>query len=165
MVEDDNNLADRDIEAFLYREADCLDRADLNAWIDLYTEDGVYWMPASPTQTDPDTHISIFNDDRLLMEIRRRNFGHAFAASMEYDVRCSHLIGNLRLLDGSSGSSDLSVASNFQSVIYYRGEQTLYAGRYTHDLVRDGGDYRIRHKRVELINCDAPTLRSIVIYI
>lgn len=153
------------IEAFLYREADCLDRADLDAWMQLYTEDGIYWMPASPTQTDPDTHISIFNDSRLLMEIRRRNFGHEFAASMEYDVRCSHLIGNVRLLDGAAEGGAVRIASNFQAIIFYRGAQTLYAGRYTHELVRDDGGYRIRHKRVDLINCDSPDLRSIVIYL
>ena len=161
----ESTAASSEIEAFLYREADCLDRADLDDWINMYAEDGVYWMPASPTQTDRDTHISIFNDDRLLMEIRRRNFGHEFAASMEYPVRCSHLIGNVRLLDGATDADSLRVASNFQAVVYYRGDQTLYAGRYTHDLVRDGSDFRIRHKRVDLINCDAPNLRSIVIYL
>ena len=154
-----------DIEAFLYREADCLDRADLDAWMRLYTEDGVYWMPASPNQSDPDSHISIFNDGRLLMEIRRRNFGHEFAASMEYDVRCSHLIGNVRIIEGAATDETFKVASNFQSVLYYRGEQTLYAGQYTHELVRDGEELRIHRKRVDLINCDSSNLRSIVIYL
>lgn len=153
------------IEDFLYHEADCLDRADLDAWMQLYTEDGVYWMPASPTQTDPDTHISIFNDDRLLMEIRRRNFGHEFAASMEYDVRSSHLISNVRVIDGKESDGEFRVASNFQAALFYRGEQTLYAGRYTHDLVRNGEDLKIRRKRVDLINCDSSQLRSIVIYL
>lgn len=153
------------IEEFLYREADYLDRADLDAWMELYTEDGVYWMPASPTQTDPDTHISIFNDGRLLMEIRRRNFGHEFAASMEYEVRCSHLIGNVRVIEGSETDDEFRVASNFQAVLYYRGEQTLFAGRYTHDLVREQGNLKIRRKRVDLINCDSTQLRSIVIYL
>jgi hypothetical protein len=56
------------------------------------------------------------------------------------------------------------VGSNFQACIYYRGEQTLYAGRYTHDLVRTDDGLRIQHKRVDLINCDA-ALRSIIIYL
>ena len=153
------------IEAFLYREADCLDRADLDAWMNLYTDDGVYWMPASPNQADPDSHISIFNDGRLLMEIRRRNFGHEFAASMEYDVRCSHLIGNVRIIEGAAADDAVKVASNFQAVMYYRGNQTLFAGRYTHELVRDGDELKIHRKRVDLINCDSSNLRSIVIYL
>ena len=153
------------IEEFLYREAECLDRADLDAWFGLYTEDGTYWMPVSPDQQSPETEISIFYDDRLLMEIRRRNFGHEFAASMEYDVRCSHLIGNVRIIEGSESDNEIRVASNFQAVLYYRGDQTLFAGRYTHDLVRESGELKIRRKRVDLLNCDSDHLRSIVIYL
>ena len=84
---------------------------------------------------------------------------------MEYDVRCSHLIGNVRIIEGSATDEHLKVASNFQAILYYRGEQTLYAGRYTHDLVRDGKELKIRRKRVDLINCDSSNLRSIVIYV
>jgi benzoate/toluate 1,2-dioxygenase beta subunit len=153
-----------DVEGLLYREADCLDAANLDAWIDLYTEDGIYWMPVTPEQTDPDTQISIFYEDRLLMEIRRRNFGDDQAASMQYDVRCSHLIGNIRFADEQPDDA-WRITSNFQAVIYYRGDQTLYAGRYTHDLVRDRDALKIRHKRVDLLNCDSPLLRSIVIYL
>ena len=63
------------ITSFLYQEADCLDRADLDSWFELYTDDAIYWMPVSAQQTDPHSHISLFYDDRVMMEIRRRNFG------------------------------------------------------------------------------------------
>lgn len=153
----------RDIETFLYDEADCLDRADLNAWFELYTKDATYWMPAAPDQDDPDMHISLFYDDNLLMEIRRRNFGHWMAASMEYPVRCSHVIGNVRIADRDDAAGTLTVTSNFQAVVYYR-EQTVWAGRYTHELVRTDAGFRIRRKRVDILNCDAP-LGSLVIYL
>jgi hypothetical protein len=48
--------------------------------------------------------------------------------------------------------------------MYYRDKQTPYAGRYTHELIRDGDSYKIHHKRVDLINCDA-ALNTIIIYI
>jgi 3-phenylpropionate/cinnamic acid dioxygenase small subunit len=76
-----------ELERFLYKEASFLDRPDLDSWIDLYTEDGTYWMPAIPDQEDPHMHISLFYDDRVLMEVRRRNFVHPAAASKEYTVR------------------------------------------------------------------------------
>lgn len=154
----------QEIEAFLYRESDYLDAADLDGWISLYTDDASYWMPVDLDQPAPDTHISLFYDDRLMMELRRRNFGDAMAASMEYDVRCSHIIGNIRILSGKPGMKSFRVGSNFQACIYYRGEQTLYAGRYTHDLLRTDDGLRIQHKRVDLINCDA-ALGSIIIYL
>jgi 3-phenylpropionate/cinnamic acid dioxygenase small subunit len=153
-----------EIATFLYDEADCLDAADLTAWMDLYTEDGVYWMPASPTQTSPDDHISLFYDDRLLMSIRRFNFGDALAASMEYDVRSSHIIGNTRLKSWDAETGTTVVTSNFHVAILYRGAQELYAGRYTHTLVRCGETWKIRHKKVDLLTCDQP-MKSLVIYI
>lgn len=154
----------REIEDFLYREADCLDRADLDAWIELYTGDASYWMPSSPDQTDPHTHISLFYDDRLLMEIRRINFGHEYAASMAHAVRASHIIGNVRIIDWNPEQGLARITSNFHAALYYRGEQTLYAGRYLHELTGVPGNWKIRHKRVDLLTCDAP-MKSIVIYL
>lgn len=153
-----------EIEAFLYDEADCLDRADLDSWINLYTEDGVYWMPQNPAQTDPATEISLFHDSRLLMEIRRLNFGSALAPSMAYPVRASHIIGNVRVREWDDEAGTCKVTSNFQAILLFRNEQTLYAGRYTHELRHLEGEWKIAHKRVDLINCDMP-LKSLVIYL
>lgn len=150
------------VKSFLYDEADFLDKADLNGWFGLYTEDATYWMPVSADQTDPHSHISLFYDDHLMMEIRRRNFGHQLAASMEYPVRCSHIIDNVRI--EKQTKSSLKVSSNFQAVIYYKQSQHHYAGRYTHELLVDGSSYKIRHKRVDLINADAEH-GSLVIYL
>jgi 3-phenylpropionate/cinnamic acid dioxygenase small subunit len=147
----------------LYQEADLLDQADLDHWIELYTDDGTYWMPVTPEQTDPINHISLFYDDRTIMEIRRRNLQHPRAASKELPIRCSHIIGNVRLNEGAS-DSQMTARSNFHCVVYSNSQQDLYAGTYQHDLLRVDGQWRIQHKRVDLINCDA-TLGSILIYL
>ncbi len=152
------------IEEFLYREASYLDNPDLDAWLQLYTEDGTYWMPAIPDQVDPLNHISLMYDDRVMMEIRKRNFVHPRAASKDYTIRASHIISNIRItrLDDSSGNC--TVTSNFQCVSYYGESQTIYAGTYVHELVKQADDYRIQHKRVNLINCDG-VLGTIIIYL
>ena len=154
----------RKIEEFLYLEASCLDRPNLDAWIELYTEDGTYWMPAIEDQKDPLNHISLFYEDRVMMEIRRRNFVHPRAASKDYKVRQSHLISNIRIVDFDEKTGDCRVTSNFHCASYYRDRQTLYAGTYLHDLVDTGDGFLIRHKRVDLINCDA-VLSTIIIYL
>ncbi|MEJ2531988.1 MAG: aromatic-ring-hydroxylating dioxygenase subunit beta [Halioglobus sp.] len=153
----------RKIEQFLYDEADLLDNPDLDRWMELYTQDGTYWMPVTEDQPDPLNHVSIFYDDRVMMEVRRRNFVHPRAASKDHKVRCSHIIGNVRVA-GRSDNGDLIVTSNFQVLVFYRNEQRAYGGRYEHHLVEQGGTFRIRHKKVELINCDAPQ-RSLIIYL
>jgi benzoate/toluate 1,2-dioxygenase beta subunit len=154
----------RRIEQFLYLEAAYLDNPDLEAWLNLYTEDGTYWMPAIPGQEDPLNHVSLFYDDRVLMEIRKRNFVHPRAASKDYAVRSSHIIANVQVEEYDKNSGDCVVTSNFHCIMFYRDEQTVYAGRYRHDLAKTEDGYRIRQKRVDLINCDAP-LGSIIIYI
>src|SRR5690554_6883175 len=85
------------IEEFLYQEASYLDSPDLDSWLELYTEDGVYWMPAIVDQVDPLNHVSLMYDDRVMMEIRKRNFVHPRAASKDYTVRASHIISNVRI--------------------------------------------------------------------
>src|SRR3982751_5451022 len=37
-----------EVEQFLYRQSELLDTKQWQAWIDLFTDDGVYWMPADP---------------------------------------------------------------------------------------------------------------------
>jgi len=151
------------IEQFLYDEASQLDNPDLDRWMQLFTEDGTYWMPVVENQPDPINHISIFYDDRVMMEVRRRNFVHPRAASKDHKVRSSHIIGNVRKA-GSTDKGDLIVTSNFQALVFYRNEQRAFAGTYEHHLVESGDSYKIRHKKVMIINCDAPQ-KSLTIYI
>ena len=153
-----------EVEQFLYLEASYLDRPDLDAWLDLYTEDGTYWMPTVPDQESPLDHISLFYDDRVLMEVRKRNFKHPAAASKEYTVRASHIISNVSITELDDKTGNCTVTSNFHCYLYYREKQTPYAGTYTHELVRDGDSFKIHSKRVDIINCDAP-LNTIIIYI
>jgi benzoate/toluate 1,2-dioxygenase beta subunit len=153
----------KQVEAFLYREAGYLDRPDLDSWMQLYSEDGTYWMPAMEDQPDPLNHISHIYDDRVMMEIRKRNFVHPRAASKDSAVRCSHIIGNIRQ-QSDADNGDAVITSNFQAVLWYREEQRCYAGTYEHHLMESAGSFLIRHKRVNLIN-PAAAQKSIVIYL
>lgn len=152
------------IERLLYQEATYLDKANLDGWLALYAEDGTYWMPVIENQQDPINHVSIFYDDRVMMEIRKRNFVHPRAASKDHKVRSSHIIANIRITETDGATGSCTVRSNFQALQYYRGEQVMYGGTYTHQLVAVDGGYKIKSKRVDLINCDAPH-KSIIMYL
>ena len=158
------------IEDFLYYEASLLDVPDLDTWMNLFTEDGYYWMPAAEGQQDPINHISYVYDDRVMMEIRRRNFVHPRAASKEFTVRCSHLIGNIRVaplqIDAPTAlpKDAVRVSSNQHVVVWYRDEQRVYAYRGEHVLVAAEDSFKILSKQVMLINPDAAQ-RSLTIYL
>lgn len=140
------------IERFLYQEADLLGRADLENWMDLYTTDGIYWMPVKEDQEDGLNHISIFYDDKTLMDIRARHMKHPRAPSKGVPLRSSYMIGNIQVQEFTE--DQCVVTSNFHCAVSYHGEQQLYAGWNRHTLVRDGESWLIKLRRVDLINCD-----------
>lgn len=151
------------LEDFLYYEAALLDQPDLDSWIKLFTADGTYWMPALENQPDPLNSISHFYDDRVMMEIRKRNFVHPRAASKDSNVRCSHILGNIRTAT-TEVADELLVTANFHVVMWYREEQRVYAGRYTYRLMEHGDSFLIRQKKVDLINPEAAQ-KSLIIYL
>jgi len=152
-----------EIEEFLQAEADLLDQGDLANWMELFTEDGTYWLPVRPGQESPMDEISIMYDNRTLMAIRCNNFGHPLSPSMETPVRSSRILSRFRVIEQDESSGDCTVQSKFQAVVNYRG-QTLFAGTCTHRLKRNGDSYLIVQKRVDLINCDADH-KSLLIYL
>ncbi len=154
----------KQIETFLYEEAQLLDDANIKDWMNLYGDEGCYWMPASLDQTCPETEISILYEKKLLMDVRSRNFGHTLAPSMEYEVRGCRLIGNVRLAAEQPSDGTIRVLSSFHAHIFYRDEVSLFAGKYTHDLKANGDSYQIMQKRVDLINADG-IHRNLLIYV
>ena len=44
----------RAVEQFLFRQAGILDDRAWEDWLNLFTKDGIYWMPASADQTAGD---------------------------------------------------------------------------------------------------------------
>ena len=66
----------RQVEQFLFREAWLLDHFDFEAWLDLYTDDAVYWVPLQAGQADPLTTHSLMYDDKRLMRLRVRQQTH-----------------------------------------------------------------------------------------
>src|SRR5262245_16726051 len=50
----------REVEQLLYRQAELLDGKHWQAFIDLFDDQGVYWMPVTPQQTEWEGSPSIF---------------------------------------------------------------------------------------------------------
>ena len=66
--------ADRQaVTEFLYREARLADEARYAEWLALWTDDGVYWVPATTDPAaDPDKHLSHIYDNRGRLDRHRR---------------------------------------------------------------------------------------------
>jgi len=61
---------DQQLIDFVVREARLLDQQRLEDWLDLFTDDGHYWMPVEWGQTDPKLTTSLMYEDKLLLKIR-----------------------------------------------------------------------------------------------
>ena len=144
----------REVECFLVEEAALLDRGAYEAWIALFTADGWYWVPASPAQSDPFDHVSLFFENRPLMQMRAERLQHPRAHGVAAPIRASRVVGNVQLYGGDG--ADVLARSRFHMTEAQDGRQRVFAGTYIHRLAVTDEGLRIRVKRVDLVNADAP---------
>ena len=145
----------REIEQLLYRQAEYLDARDWQSFIDLFTDDGLYWMPASPEQTTGDGVPSIFYEDRDLMTVRMRRLGHPHAWSQKTEWGTSHVVGNVTI-EQVAPSGDAIVRSRFHMMEFRNDTARHFAGSYVHDLKKTKTGYRIKRQRVDMVNAQGP---------
>lgn len=143
-----------DCEDFLLHEARLLDEAKFDDWLALFTPDAQYWVPSEPNQQSPHDTVSLMYDDRRLLETRVRRLASPRIYSQEPRSRTSRIVANVTLEE--SGTDYALVRSKFMMIEFRRNEQRLFGGTCFHRLVRHEGALRIRLKRVDLLNCDAP---------
>jgi 3-phenylpropionate/cinnamic acid dioxygenase small subunit len=145
----------REVEQFLYLQAELLDGKHWQAWIDLFDDSGVYWMPVEPTQTEWEGSPSIFAEDKLMMEIRKGRVSHPNAWSQAPMWETNHLVSHVAI--ESVSDTTIQVRSRFHLMELRRDDVRHFGGSYRHTLVRDaGGALRIRLQRVDLFNGQAP---------
>ena len=145
----------REVEQFLYRQAELLDDKQWQPYIDLFTDDGVYWMPVTPQQTEWEGSPSIFAEDRLMMEIRKGRISHPNAWSQAPMWETNHLVSHVAI-EAVQGN-EVQVRSRFHLMELRRDNVRHFGGRYQHWLVRQAdGSLRIKLQRVDLFNGQAP---------
>ncbi|MEX2126132.1 MAG: aromatic-ring-hydroxylating dioxygenase subunit beta [Woeseia sp.] len=151
------------LEQYLYREARYIDEKRWDEWAALFADEAEYWVPASRGQPDPKNHVSLIYERSLLRDIRLQRYRHPNAMSLQPQPYSVHLISNV-MLDSFDGDSGVCVVnSRFIMLEYRRDEQRTFGGAVTHTLEISDKDWRIRVKKVELVNCDS-TLGNIQIY-
>jgi 3-phenylpropionate/cinnamic acid dioxygenase small subunit len=141
------------VQSFLYLEARLLDEGKLEQWVDLFTEDALYWMPSNQMEVDPKTHVCVVyaNKARLGEYIARARSGTFWA--QDPPSRTSRIVGNFMI---EPGEGECRVESRFNLTEVRRNRLRVLAGTYRHRLLRQNGSWKIREKQVQLINNDEP---------
>jgi 3-phenylpropionate/cinnamic acid dioxygenase small subunit len=113
-------LFEREIEKFLYREAELLDDRRYNDWIELIAEDIHYHMPVRRNvkfgeqhreNSDSESEISWFDEGKRTLAGRVRQINTGLHWAEEPFSRVRHLITNIQV--GDLDGDEVPVRSNF----------------------------------------------------
>jgi benzoate/toluate 1,2-dioxygenase beta subunit len=142
----------REVEQFVYREARFQDEHLYEDWESLWTDDGVYWVPANGDATDPTKEMSVIFDNRSRIATRVKQLQTGKRHSQSPPSRIRRVISNVELLGEEDG--DVLVGANF--VVYESRERgiTLWAGRTDYRLRPTEDGLRMARKKIALVNND-----------
>lgn len=143
------------VERFVTHEARLLDDRRFEEWLTLFTADARYWVPMAWGQESATEHVSLVNEDLTLLTMRIRRLQDPRTASQQPPSRTSHQVTNTELENIAADGGSIRARSAFSILEYRRDEQRIFGGFVTHDLVADGDAFRMRGKRVDLLNCDS----------
>lgn len=146
-------LSRSEAEDLLYRQAEFIDTRDFASWLDLFTPDATYWIPARPGDTDPKKQLSFLYDDVPSLVARCERLLDAGTGGQQPQTRSSHVVSNVRVV-GADASGAVIVKSRFNVTQFRRDVMKSYVGSYTHHLVATDDGFKIRSQRVDLIDCD-----------
>jgi 3-phenylpropionate/cinnamic acid dioxygenase small subunit len=143
-------LLHHEVSQFIYREARLQDNHEYDAWEALWTDDGVYWIPANGEAGDPEQEMSIIYDNRSRIALRIRQFhtGKRYSQSPRSPLR--RVISNVEVLENDG--TDLVVTANAIVFEAHARGDTIWGSRNEYKLRREGGVLRMAGKKVVLTN-------------
>ncbi|HEY7555158.1 MAG TPA: aromatic-ring-hydroxylating dioxygenase subunit beta [Candidatus Binatia bacterium] len=154
----DNELR-REVEDFLYLEAELLDDRKLREWLELLTDDVRYWMPIRHNTAERPQDIAeefskpgegyYFDDNKQNLRLRVERVYSKTAWSELPPSRTRHLISNVRIK--KDNGAEIEVHSNF---LVYRtrmeSDKDMFVGT-RHDILRRvNGSFKIARRTIVL---------------
>lgn len=146
---------EREVAGLINREAMLLDRHRWDEWIDLYSEDAVYWVPAwaneEKTTTNPETQLNLIYlrnrgglEDRVFRIESRDSY-----ASVPLD-RTVHVIGNI--LVERADSEAVEATANCLVHTYGKKGAATRGSLYDFAFRRIDGALKIIRKKITFID-------------
>jgi len=140
------------VEQFLYLEARLLDTQAYEAWLELFDEKALYWIPSNHDGNDPAREVSIVYADRDQLGFRVDQLLSGRAWVRDPPSRVCRAVTNIEIMEAADDR--LEVDSVIQLAELRRHRQRILMGRVHHSLVRQSGEFRIIEKKVVLIDND-----------
>ena len=142
------------VEHFLFHEARLMDEHRYDDWLALWAlEAATYWIPANTDDADPAQNVSIIYDRRGQLRNRIQRLKETLWLK-ERAPRLKRIVGNIEVV--AEDGIEITVNSNFILTELHRGLQTIWAGTTTHVLLTNPVGWRIKSKKVVLLNNNEP---------
>ncbi len=140
------------ITRFIYQEARLQDDHQYAAWEALWTDDGVYWVPANGEDVDPEVAMSIVYDNRSRIALRIKQLLTGKRHSQTPKSRLRRVISNVEII-GVQGDDTVVIANAMVFESNTRGD-TVWASKNEYRLRRIDDQWRLARKKVVLVNND-----------
>ena len=138
---------------FVAHEARLIDEQRFDDWLALFADDGRYWVPlAGAAQGEGDVCNALADEDRLLLSLRVQRLKNPKAHSQHPRSRCQHVLQASQVVANDEAAGTCELRTPFLYIESRGARQLLLAGSATHRLVRAGDAWRIRMKRVDLLD-------------
>jgi 3-phenylpropionate/cinnamic acid dioxygenase small subunit len=137
----------------VYHEARLIDEKRFDEWYDLFTDDSLYWMPLTRDQPPGEAHTSLFYEDKLLLKVRIERLRHPNAFSQQPPSFCQHVLQQPAVVE--SGEQECVLRTPFLYAEAQLDQQIILAGVACHHLRNQSGSWKIRMKKIELLNREA----------
>lgn len=148
-------VTEQDLIRFVYREARLLDEKRFDEWLALFTDDGYYWVPLAPDQTDPILHTSLAYEDTLLLTLRVERLKSPRAFSQQPPSRPHHLLQAPEIERFDPAAGEYLTRTPFLYTETQGDSVQQFVGTVFHSLVDTASGLRMKLKRVNLLNSDA----------
>ncbi len=139
----------REIEEWLYYEAELLDEWRLEEWLALFAPSGRYIIPTSDLPGgDPRRDLLLVQDDHWLLEQRVASLNSRSAHAEYPHSRTRHNVHNVRVIE--LGDDRYHVSANYICYRMRAGNTDCYVGHYEHTLERINGELKFQERKVIL---------------
>jgi 3-phenylpropionate/cinnamic acid dioxygenase small subunit len=157
-------LLQREVEEFLYTEAELLDARRFDEWLALFTDDVRYWMPMrrNVPHDEPEREFTREGADVNWFDEGKDTLGRRVAQiqtgihwAEEPPSRICHMVSNVQILNvspaGSATPSEVAVRCRF---LVYRNrvetETDVLVGKREDLLRRVNGGFKLARRRIVL---------------
>jgi 3-phenylpropionate/cinnamic acid dioxygenase small subunit len=138
--------------AYIWAEADMLDKKNYLEWESLWTENGTYVIPIDPDTTDFASQLNYVYDDARMRRLRIERLTSGFSASA---ADAANTVRTVSRFFKTAETDDMIEINSAQVIVgFKRGKHTLFAANLTHKIRFIDGIPKLEQKVIRLINSE-----------